>query len=124
MDVGSLVGGSSEVIGREATLEQAADALIRLGVGSLAVVDNRSLAGIITERDIVRAVSEDADPGTEVVGDWMSEAPDTIDPGVDVEEAAAWLLEVGYRHLPVMENDELVGIVSMRDLLWAITSEE
>jgi CBS domain-containing protein len=124
MDVGSLVGGSSEVIGREATLEQAADALIRLGVGSLAVVDNRSLAGIITERDIVRAVSEDADPATEVVGDWMSEAPDTIDPGVDVEEAAAWLLEVGYRHLPVMENDELVGIVSMRDLLWAITSEE
>jgi CBS domain-containing protein len=124
MDVGSLVGGSSEVIGREATLEQAADALIRLGVGSLAVVDNRSLAGIITERDIVRAVSEDADPATEVVGDWMSEAPDTIDPGVDVEEAAAWLLEVGYRHLPVMEDDELVGIVSMRDLLWAITSEE
>lgn len=124
MHVGSLVGGSSEVIGREATLEQAADALIRLGIGSLAVVDGRSLAGIITERDIVRAVSEDADPATEVVGDWMSEAPDTIDPSVDVEEAAAWLLEVGYRHLPVMENDELIGIVSMRDLLWAITSEE
>jgi CBS domain-containing protein len=54
----------------------------------------------------------------------MSEAPDTIDPSVDVEEAAAWLLEVGYRHLPVMENDELIGIVSMRDLLWAMTSEE
>lgn len=72
----------------------------------------------------MRAVSEDADPATEVVGDWMSEAPDTIDPSVDVEEAAAWLLEVGYRHLPVMENDELIGIVSMRDLLWAITSEE
>lgn len=124
MHVGSLVGGGSEVIGREATLEQAADALIRLGIGSLAVVDNRSLAGIITERDIVRAVSEDADPADEVVGDWMSEAPDTIEPGVDVEEAAAWLLEVGYRHLPVMENDELIGIVSMRDLLWAITSEE
>jgi CBS domain-containing protein len=124
MHVGSLVGGSSEVIGREATLEQAADALIRLGIGSLAVVDGRSLAGIITERDVVRAVSEDADPATEVVGDWMSEAPDTIDPSVDVEEAAAWLLEVGYRHLPVMENDELIGIVSMRDLLWAMTSEE
>lgn len=124
MHVGSLVGGSSEVIGLEATLEQAADALIRLGVGSLAVVDGRLLAGIITERDIVRAVSEDADPADEVVGDWMTEAPDTIDPGVDVEEAAAWLLEVGYRHLPVMEDDELIGIVSMRDLLWAITSEE
>ena len=124
MHVGSLVGGSSEVIGREATLEQAADALIRLGIGSLAVVDGRSLAGIITERDIVRAVSEDADPATEVVGDWMSEAPDTIDPSVDVEEAAVWPLEEGYRHLPVIENDELIGIVSTRDLLWAITSEE
>ncbi len=123
MHLGALVGGGSEVIGREASLEQAAHTLIEHGIGSLAVIDGRALVGIITERDIVRAVAKDADPAEEVVGDWMTEAPDTVPPDVDVEEAAAWLLEMGYRHLPVMEEDELLGIVSMRDLLWAITSE-
>jgi CBS domain-containing protein len=40
---------------------------------------------------------------------------------VRVSEAAEWLLEVGYRHLPVMEGDELLGIVDIRDVLWALT---
>ena len=56
--------------------------------------------------------------------DWMSDAPDTFSPEVDVEEAAAWLLEVGYRHMPVMEGGELLGIVSIRDILWSIISGE
>lgn len=124
MNLRSLVGGSAEVIGREATLEGAAAALIRLGIGSLAVVDGRSLVGIITERDIVEAVADGAEPSEESVGEWMTESPDTVGPDVDVEEAAAWLLETGYRHLPVMENDELLGVVSIRDLLWALTAEE
>ena len=124
MKLGSLVGGSATVIGREATVAEAAEALINDGVGSLAVVEGRLLVGIITERDVVRAVSEGADPEEEVVADWMSEAPDTFGPDVEVREAAAWLLEVGYRHMPVMQDGELLGIVSIRDILWAIISAE
>ena len=117
----ALVGGTSTVIGREATLGDAAEALIDDGVGGLAVVDGRSLAGIITERDLVRALAEGADPEEATVGDWMSDAPDTFSPDVEVSEAAAWLLEVGYRHMPVMSDGELLGIVSIRDILWALT---
>ena len=124
MKLGSLVGGSATVIGREATVAEAAEALITDGVGSLAVVEGRRLVGIITERDVVRAVSEGADPEDEVVEDWMSETPDTFGPDVEVREAAAWLLEMGYRHMPVMQEGELLGIVSIRDILWAIISAE
>jgi len=124
MKLGSLVGGSATVIGREATVAEAAEALITDGVGSLAVVEGRHLVGIITERDVVRAVSEGADPEEEVVADWMSDAPDTFGPDVEVREAAAWLLEMGYRHMPVMADGQLLGIVSIRDILWAIISAE
>jgi len=122
MELSALVGGSSEVIGPEATLEQAAQTLIKAGIGSLAVVDGRTLAGIITERDIVRAVAEGMDLGDAAVKEWMTESPDTVGPEVEAEDAATWMLEMGYRHLPVMENDELLGVVSIRDLLWALTS--
>lgn len=124
MKLGSLVGGSATVIGLEATVAEAAEALIADGVGSLAVVEGRRLVGIITERDVVRAVAEEADPEEESVADWMTDAPDTFTPDVEVREAAAWLLEMGYRHMPVMQEGELLGIVSIRDILWAIISGE
>ncbi|MEE8331906.1 MAG: CBS domain-containing protein [Acidimicrobiia bacterium] len=123
MQVGALVGGKSEVVGPDTSLFVAAESLIGNGIGSLAVVDGRELAGIFTERDLVRATAEGIDPREATVREWMTTTPDTIGPDVDVDEAAAWLLEMGYRHLPVMEGDELLGIVSIRDLLWAISSE-
>jgi CBS domain-containing protein len=120
----SLVGGSATVIGPEANLGDVADALVRDGVGSLGVVADRQLVGIITERDLVRAIAAGADPETELVSDWMSEAPDVFSPDTEVAEAGRWLLEVGYRHMPVMADGELLGIVSIRDLLWALLGEE
>lgn len=123
MKLGALVGGSATVIGSEATLADAAEALVEASVGSLGVIVDRELAGIITERDLVRAIAQGADPETDTVADWMADAPDTFSPDVEVEAAARWLLEVGYRHMPVMENGELLGIVSIRDILWAIVGE-
>lgn len=120
MKLGSLVGGKTTVVGPEATLVEAAKAIIDAGVGSLGVVDGRRLVGILTERDLVRAIADGADPFEEVVDDWMSDAPDTFAPDVEVADAAAWLLEVGYRHMPVMADGELLGIVSIRDILWAM----
>jgi len=123
----SLVGGSATVIGPEATLADAAEALVNDVVGSLGVVSDRTLVGIFTERDLVRAIAEGVDPETALVTDWMADTPDTFSPDVDIDEAARWLLEVGYRHMPVMADGELLGIVSIRDILWAIvgnTAEE
>ena len=124
MKLGALVGGSATVIGPEATVADAAEILVSDGVGSLGVVADRSLIGIITERDVVRCVSGGADPEAETISDWMSDAPDTFPPDVDCQEAAAWLLEVGYRHMPVMEDGELLGIVSISDILWSLISGE
>ena len=120
MKLRGLVGGSAEVIGNEATLEEAARAMVEAGTGSLAVIKGRDMVGIVTERDVVEAVGGGYDPADETVTEWMTEDPDTFSPDVDVEEAAAWLLQVGYRHLPVIEDDELLGVVSIRDILFAI----
>jgi CBS domain-containing protein len=106
--------------GSEATLAEAAQAMINASTGSLGVIHGRDLVGLITERDLLRAVASGTDVNTASVGQWMSTEPDTVSPDVDVEEAARWMLEAGYRHLPVMEDDQLLGIVSIRDLLWAI----
>ncbi len=123
MQLHSLVGGAAEIIGPEATLAAAAAGMVDESVDCLAVVDRSDLVGIITERDLVFAISDGVDPANEVVRDWMSEAPDTFAPDVMVREAVAWLLETGYRHLPVMAEGELLGIVSIRDLLWALAQD-
>lgn len=125
MKLRELVSGvGAEVCGPEVTLQVAARAMDELGIGSVAIVDGRRLAGILTERDIVRAAAEGADVGKEVVRDWMTADPDVVAPDVPVREAALWLLETGYRHLPVVEGDELLGIVSVRDVMWVLAGPE
>jgi CBS domain-containing protein len=119
-----MVGGRAEVCGPEATLQDASSAMLSAHVGSIGVVQGRELAGIITERDIVRAASEGTDLKLELVEDWMTSDPDVFTPEVNVTEAARWLLETGYRHLPVMEDGELLGILSIRDVLWALLGSE
>jgi len=119
MRIEALVSGSSDVIGPETTLADAAAVLMSRSVGALAVVDGRSFVGIVTDRDLVRAMAGGADPDDAVSG-WMTDGPDTISPDVSVSEAADWLLETGYRHLPVAVGDELLGIVDIRDVLWTL----
>ena len=120
MQLHGLVGGSAEVIGPDATLVEAAEWMVEREVGYLAVVGRRDLVGILTEHDLVRAMADDCDPELATVSDWMSEAPDTVPCDVSVREAATWLIEAGYHHLPVMEGGELLGIVTVKDLLWAM----
>jgi CBS domain-containing protein len=122
MKLRALVGGRAELCGPETTLREAADAMVAANEGSLGIVDGRRLAGIVTERDLLRALAEGADPGTATVAQWMTTEPDVVTPDADVEEACSWMLEQGYRHLPVMEEGELLGIISIRDLLWAVTA--
>lgn len=124
VDLEALVGGGAEVVGLEATLLDVSKEMVEVGVGSVGVIDGHDLVGIFTERDGLRAVAAGVDPAEAVVRDWMTPTPDTFAPDVDVEEAAAWLLETGYRHLPVMQDGELLGIVTIRDLLWALVEGE
>lgn len=118
--LGDLVSGKAHICGPETTLSEASRAMAAEGHGSLGVVDGRAVVGVLTERDVVRALAGDADPTEATVAEWMGRDPDVFDPATDVFDAAAWLLESGYRHLPVMAGAELLGIVSLRDLLRAI----
>ena len=123
MQIGALVGGAAEVVGPEATLAEVADRMVERQVDCLAVVDGRRLVGIITEHDVVVAVGEGVDTEDEIVSAWMSEAPDTFGPDVSVQEATEWLMQTGYRPLPVMAGGELLGVVGIRDLLWAMQTK-
>jgi CBS domain-containing protein len=124
MRLHTLVGGSTEIIGPELTLADAAESMADQEVDYVAVIDNRDLVGILTEHDIVLAIAEGVDPDEALVSEWMSESPDTFAPDVTVEEGVAWLLETGYRHLPVMADGELLGVVTIRDLMWAQTQQD
>ncbi len=88
------------------------------------MVDGREVVGIITEHDIVRAIAEESDPEQTLVRSAMTESPDTVPANLSVREAASWLLETGYRHLPVMDGGELLGVVSIKDVLWALVQTE
>lgn len=85
-------------------------------VGSALVMDGESLVGIFTERDILRALSQDFDAPSDAVSAWMTARPRTIEPQRDVVEALNLMLDGGFRHFPVLEGDRVVGMVSMRDL--------
>ena len=115
--MGDLVTGRPHICGPETTLVEAARAMSEAGHGSLGVVEGRRLVGVLTERDLVRAMAEGGEPEFEPVRKWMGRDPDSFSPSTDVVEAAQWILQSGYRHLPVMADGELLGIVSIRDLL-------
>ena len=99
------------------TIAEATARMRDLKVGSIVVVDGRRAIGILTERDLVKIAAAGADPSATKVSEWMTEDPDVVAPDVEVTDAWTSLAEHGYRHIPVVEGDELVGIVSMRDLM-------
>jgi len=99
------------------TLAEAAERMKEKRVGSVIVCDGDRPIGILTERDLVRFAASGADASTTKVSEWMTEDPDFASPDEPVTVALADLAEHGYRHIPVVENERLVGVVSMRDLM-------
>jgi CBS domain-containing protein len=100
-----------------ATIGEAAEKMMDAGVGAVVVMeDTVRLVGIVTERDILRAVAQRARAAEARVRQWMTESVITIDPATTVEEAATMLFEKNFRHLPVMKDGRLLGIVSLRRL--------
>ena len=99
------------------TVAEASARMVGHAVGSVVVVDGERPIGILTERDLVRFGAAGAAAADTKVSEWMTDAPDCVDPELSVQEAFAALAEHGYRHLPVTEGDRLVGIVSLRDLM-------
>jgi CBS domain-containing protein len=109
-----------------ANLMEAVGAMSAGGAGSVLVLQDGALVGIFTERDILRALgySSSADLArVSSVSKWMSRDPVTIGPDTTVAEALNRMLFGGFRHLPVMGGDAVVGMVSMRDLARSIAEQ-
>lgn len=86
-------------------------------VGSALVMESDRLLGIFTERDILTALKREPDTAlNHPVADWMTPDPITVSPDVNVLEALRLMLRGGFRHLPVVSGERVVGIVSLRDL--------
>lgn len=109
-----------------ATLMDAAAVMSKGEAGSALVFRDDRLAGIFTERDIMRALAHYpmADEArVSSVERWMTADPVTIAPDATVGEALDHMLSAGFRHLPVTEGTEVVGVISMRDLAKATAKE-
>jgi citrate synthase len=111
---------SAPVVGAAAaeTVAAVAQRMREQKVGSVVIVDGDGRAtGILTERDMLRFAAAGSDASTAKVSEWMTAEPDTVASGVTAREAFESLSQHGYRHIPVVDDGKLVGIVSMRDLM-------
>jgi CBS domain-containing protein len=101
----------------DAPVAEVAGSMVKGRFGSAVVMQSSMLVGIFTERDVLRAAASGSDLNTSHIGDWMTRDPETVDADTDSEDAAQLMLSQGFRHLPVVEGNECVGIVSLRDVL-------
>ena len=124
MELRDLISGEAETVSPDTTIGDAAINMQELGVGSLAILDDDEFSGIFTERDVLQVVAAGGDPSAETVAGWMTLYPDSFSPDMEVREAADWMLAAGYRHLPVVEDGRLIGMASIKDILWAITGQK
>ena len=104
-------------IEKNATVADVAASMLKGRIGSGVVTDGSWVTGIFTERDVVRAAASGKDLTSSKVADWMTSDPVTVEGGMEAEEAAELMMANGFRHLPVLEGQTLVGIVSLRDVL-------
>jgi CBS domain-containing protein len=103
------------------TIGEAAEKMHAANVGAVVVVEDMvRIIGIITERDLLRAVAQRVRAAEARVRQWMTENPLTIEPETTIEEAAKIMFENNFRHLPVVKDGRPLGIVSLRVLSrWA-----
>ena len=93
-------------------------------IGAVLIGINDRLSGIFTERDVLtRVVAVQRDPATTKLLNVMTSTPDTVSPNDRAVDALDLMIKHGYRHLPVVDADHIVGVVSIRDLYAAVKGE-
>jgi CBS domain-containing protein len=119
MTIGMLIGSEVQCIAPDATLLDAAVAMDEAGIGSLVVGTQADVKGIVSERDVVRAVAQGQDLATLAVGEVASTKLVWADEGSPMTDVALEMTEKWVRHVLVENDGVLAGIVSARDLLGA-----
>jgi CBS domain-containing protein len=117
MQVRNLMKQPVVTVSADQSVRQAARRMQEHVIGSVVVTDGDRLAGILTERDVLRAVAEDRDLDQTPAGDLMTTELVTAGPNWDVIVAASVMTSNRIRHLVVKNNEQLLGVLSLRDVL-------
>jgi CBS domain-containing protein len=104
------------------TIEEAARRMAERNVGTVLALDGDRVTGILTERDVLRAVAAGF-TASDPVSRWMTANPETIDADDSTDHAATLMIHGGFRHLPVLDGGKPVGILSIRDLVRVTLSD-
>src|SRR3712207_3652569 len=115
--VGDIMTREVLTIPPSATIDEAAVQMNERRVGSIMVVEGERPVGILTERDLLRFAAAGATASESPVGDWMTREPNTTTPDEEVTDAFRNLVGQPYRHLPVVADGKLVGVISVHDLI-------
>jgi CBS domain-containing protein len=115
--VGDVMAKDALTVEPSDTIGEAAEKMHEGDVGAVIVVEDMvRIVGIITERDLLRAIAQRARPADARVRQWMTTNPVTLDPDTPIEDAAKIMFDRNFRHLPVVKDGRPLGIVSLRRL--------
>jgi CBS domain-containing protein len=114
-----IMTGKPFATGPDTPVAEVAQIMVKGRFGSAMITRSDLLVGIFTERDVLRAAASGKDLTSSRVGDWMTPDPQVGAPDLDAEEAMQLMLSQGFRHLPVVTGNDIVGVVSLRDVLSA-----
>jgi len=120
--IATIMSGNVLTVAPDASLQEAARKMSAERVGAVLVLEEGKLRGILTERDVLRAVAESRVEGSRAV-DWMTRDPETIESSDSTELAATLMIHGGFRHLPVVDQGSVRGIVSIRDLMRVVLDD-
>lgn len=124
-DILARKGHQVHTIQRNATVFEAVCAMVDRNVGSLVVLDGTAIAGIFTERDYLRRVAaEQRSPSTTRVGEVMTECLVCLDLDRSVQDCMSIMTRQRVRHLPVLHDGRLAGLVSIGDLVKHVSAEK
>lgn len=122
MRIGDVMSNNLLTADASTPLQVAAERMCDRGLGAILVLSGESVAGILTERDVLRAVAQGGVEGTSVAA-WMTRDPETVSIDGTTHEAAGVMIRGGFRHLPVLDDGQAVGIVSIRDLMRVVVED-
>jgi CBS domain-containing protein len=121
--VGEIMTSDVLTVEPSDTIGETAQKMVERGVSSAVVSDYGTLVGIVTERDLTRAVAGRVHSSEARVREWMTSDPITLAPDASAEDAAKIMLDNGFRHVPIVDDGRAVGIVSIRDVARWSTEE-